>query len=296
MSASNVPRGIHRLAVGTSVATFLLLIAGGLVTSTKSGLSVPDWPLSFGTVFPEMKGGVLFEHGHRMIAGCVSVLIFALGFWIWRREQRSSVRWLALAAALGVIAQAVLGGVTVLLRLPPEISVAHASLAQGVFCLTLALAVLTSPAWLTTSVSPEDGDPRPLKMAGLITFSLLYLQLVLGAILRHTGSVLIWHISGAVAASLSVLHTASVIMRRHGQQRPLARAGQRLVVLLVIQVSLGIYSLLAGRPVVLTTAHLAVGALLLGTALTATLWAAKLSGERQVAPSPPMPIAAEARS
>ena len=87
----------------TTVATFVLLVAGSLVTSTDSGLAVPDWPLSYGTWMPPMVGGIRYEHGHRMIAGVVGVMIFVLAGWLWRVEPRGWVRRLGLAAAGAVI-------------------------------------------------------------------------------------------------------------------------------------------------------------------------------------------------
>src|SRR3989338_3837872 len=116
-------------------ATLFLIFVGGLVTSTGSGLSVPDWPLSYGTLFPPMVGGIRFEHTHRLIAGFVGLLTLALAVWSSRREPRRSLRrlgWIALAA---VVAQAVLGGITVLQQLPLPVSVAHACLGQLFFCL-----------------------------------------------------------------------------------------------------------------------------------------------------------------
>src|SRR5947199_5081710 len=111
-------RGIHRLAAATAAATFVLLFVGGLVTSTGSRLAVPDWPLSFGQVFPRMEGGVLFEHGHRLFATAVGLLTVGLAFWTSRIEPRRWVRVLGWAMLGVVVLQGVLGGVTVLLRLP----------------------------------------------------------------------------------------------------------------------------------------------------------------------------------
>src|SRR5512147_1358340 len=110
--------GLHRLAVLTSGATFVLLFIGGLVTSTGSGLAVPDWPLSFGQVFPEMTGGVLFEHGHRLAASLVGLLTLVLAVWTVLREPRASVRTLAVAMLTAIVLQGVLGGITVLYKLP----------------------------------------------------------------------------------------------------------------------------------------------------------------------------------
>ena len=111
-------RALHLYSKLTAIATFLLVIAGGLVTSTDSGLAVPDWPLSYGMWFPPMVGGILYEHGHRMIAGVVGILLFVQGVWITRTESRRWVRRLSLAAVVAVIIQALLGGATVLLLLP----------------------------------------------------------------------------------------------------------------------------------------------------------------------------------
>jgi len=114
----------HRFALAVAIAAAALLAAGGLVTSTGSGLAVPDWPLSFGQVFPPMVGGVLYEHGHRMIASAVGLMTMILMFWFRARERRPAVRWLAYAAFFGVVIQGILGGMTVLMRLPIAVSVA----------------------------------------------------------------------------------------------------------------------------------------------------------------------------
>ena len=134
----------HRYAVVCACATAVLLVAGGLVTSTGSGLAVPDWPLSFGRLFPPMTGGVLFEHGHRLIAALVGLLTIGLAVWFGRSEPRAWVRRLSYLAIGAVVAQGLLGGLTVLLRLPPSVSVLHACLAQGFFCIVVLLAVCTS--------------------------------------------------------------------------------------------------------------------------------------------------------
>src|SRR5438874_816702 len=147
-------RGIHRLAVATAASTFVLLFVGGLVTSTGSALAVPDWPLSFGQVFPPMVGGVLFEHGHRLVAAFVGLLTVTLMVLLTQREPRIWVRWLARGAVLAVLLQGALGGMTVLFRLPLAVSVTHACLAQAFLCLVITLAVCTGPGW---QVRPASG-------------------------------------------------------------------------------------------------------------------------------------------
>jgi len=148
---------MHSFARATAAMTFVLLIAGGLVTSTDSGLSVPDWPLSYGTLFPPMVGGIRYEHTHRLIAGLVALMIAILAAWLWRRERRRWVRRLAAAAAAAVLTQAVLGGLTVLLVLPAPISIAHACLGPLVFCVTVVLAQVMSPGWASRR-TPLDDD------------------------------------------------------------------------------------------------------------------------------------------
>src|SRR3954453_3032388 len=138
---------LHRFAVLVAVSTLFLVIAGASVTSNQAGLSVPDWPLSYGQVMPEMKGGVFYEHGHRIIASAVGLLTVILVVWLWRAESRLWVRWLGLAALAGVILQGVLGGLTVLYLLPKAVSISHACLAQLFFSTTVALALFTSPGW-----------------------------------------------------------------------------------------------------------------------------------------------------
>src|SRR5580704_9607223 len=123
-------RGLHRFAVLLACWIFLLIIAGALVTSNDAGLSVPDWPTSFGSWYkiPRLVGGVKFEHTHRMIAQGAGLLTIALAVWTWRAEKRRWLRVLGFAALGTVIAQGVLGGLTVLYYLPPPISSAHAAL------------------------------------------------------------------------------------------------------------------------------------------------------------------------
>src|SRR6188472_1287162 len=142
----------HRYAQFVMLCTLLLIAAGGMVTSTGSGLSVPDWPNTYGWfmfTFPIDKwvGGIFYEHSHRLIASTVGFLIVILTFWLWRVESRVWVRRLGFIALGAVITQGVLGGITVLWYLPDAISIAHASLAEIVFCLTVTIALVTSPGW-----------------------------------------------------------------------------------------------------------------------------------------------------
>ncbi|GIX05954.1 MAG: cytochrome aa3 oxidase assembly protein CtaA [Candidatus Poribacteria bacterium] len=181
-----LPRGLYRLALITSVATFVLLFVGGLVTSTGSGLSVPDWPLSYGMLFPPMVGGILYEHGHRMVAGVVALMTTVLLIWVWLREPRGWVRLFALAVWLLVLIQAVLGGLTVLLRLPVAVSVSHAGVAELFFAGTVLLALFLSPAWRRAQREPAPATAlyRWTALAVTVTFG----QILLGAWVRHSGA------------------------------------------------------------------------------------------------------------
>jgi len=137
---------LHRYAILLAVCTLLLVAAGASVTSNQAGLSVPDWPLSYGKVMPEMKGGVFYEHGHRMIATLVGFLTVIMAIWLWRVEDRRWMRNLGLAALAAVIVQGVLGGMTVKYMLPKPVSISHACLAQLFFSTTVAIAIFTSPS------------------------------------------------------------------------------------------------------------------------------------------------------
>jgi cytochrome c oxidase assembly protein subunit 15 len=266
------------------------------VTSTGSALAVPDWPLSYGTLFPQMKGGVLFEHGHRMIAGAVAVCIFALAIWLHRRESRAWVRRLGVAAACLVILQAVLGGVTVLLRLPPAVSISHAGLAEAVFALTVAIAVVTSRAWTERAHEPSRALDASVRAASTFALCVVYAQIVLGAIVRHTGAGLVFpdfplsggrvipplsdaasliqfaHRLGAGAVVITIVALAVLTHRRAREQPRLLMRTRLLVALMAAQVLLGASAVWTRLHPVVTVLHVACGALLLATCVSLVLW------------------------
>ncbi len=185
-------KNLHRFTLFTSVCTFFLLIAGGMVTSTGSGLAVPDWPLSYGKLMPPMIGGIFYEHGHRMVASFVGLLTVILTVWIVKVEKRQWVKKLAIAALASVILQGLLGGLTVKLMLPTEVSAAHATLAQLFFCMVCSLSLFTSPWWLSGEErknSLEMSSLPPIKSSTLLVV-VIFIQLILGALVRHTQSAL----------------------------------------------------------------------------------------------------------
>jgi cytochrome c oxidase assembly protein subunit 15 len=290
---------LHRYAKLVSASTVLLIVAGGLVTSTGSGLSVPDWPTSYGWpmfTFPlrNMVGGILYEHGHRLIASTVGFLTIILAAWIWRAEPRRWVRLLGFAALGAVILQGVLGGITVLFFLPTLISTAHAGLAQLFFCLTVAIALVTSRGW---SVPPAGGwvDDHTLRLAATTTTAVIYAQILLGATMRHAGAGLAipdfplvfgglvpphWtpqiaihyaHRVGALIATAAIYATAGHVWFHHADRPELGRPATLLAVLVLVQIALGGLIILTKKDVAINTAHVVSGALVLGTSLVLTL-------------------------
>lgn len=273
---------LRRYATFLAVATFFLIIAGALVTSNDAGLSVPDWPTSFGSFrTPRMVGGVLYEHGHRMIAGAVALLTVVLALWLWKSEPRRWVRRLGGIAVLAIIAQAVLGGITVLFYLPVAISVGHATLAQLFFCVTVCLAVFTRAGWRRDQPKIEDSSAPSLRQLAPATTLTVLLQLVLGAAFRHNGFGIIPHVLVAVLVTVGAVWVTRRVRMLCPEPR-LIRAARGLLGLLVTQICLGIGAYVmklmarnAPQPlpsvVAVTTTHVAVGALVLAASLIVTL-------------------------
>ena len=268
---------LHLFSKIVAGSTLVLIIAGGLVTSTGSGLSVPDWPLSYGQFFPPMIGGIRFEHTHRVIASIVGflTLFLAIGLAIW--EKRSWVKGLGFLALFMVILQAVLGGLTVIYLLPDPISVAHACLGQTFFALLCLLALVTSKPWM-------DLHPVAAKRTQTIqrlfwtTFFFVYLQLVLGAMVRHTGARvgLYYHFFTAFMILIHVIFAIPKVSKEKQVLLLFLKPVMFLAGLVATQVFLGlgayIYKLVfeplampRTAEVLFATAHQTNGALILGT-------------------------------
>ena len=262
--------------------TLLLIVAGALVTSNDAGLSVPDWPTTFGSLYriPRMVGGVKFEHGHRMVAELIGFLTIILAVWTWRAERRSWMRKLGIIALGTLIAQGVLGGITVLFYLPPAVSTAHATLAQSFFCLVVVMMIATGREWVEGSplVVAERHRPR-LRTLATLAAAAVYLQLILGAAFRHSGIKLLPHLISAVVVTVLVLWTILRIFSEHSAVPQLVRPTRALLVLLFVQLGLGFAAYLTrvewGKEtpqpvlsmVLATVAHVAVGALVLATSV-----------------------------
>jgi len=303
---------LHRYAIFVAFCTFLLVIAGALVTGNDAGLSVPAWPtsaagqqgLSSTGIFdmPAMVGEARFGHGHRLVAGFVGMLTIILAIWIWARISRHWVRWAALAAVLAVVAQALLGGVTVLRYLPVAISTAHAALAQIFLCLASSLAFFTGANWRWEEAKQVDTSSPSLQHISSVATGAILVQLVLGAIYRHSRDAsIIPHIAAACVVTLLVGWVVAGVIRRFAAQPGLAKPALLLAGLLLSQLFLGAGSYLmrlaarnAPQPLwavaEITTTHVAVGAALLVTCLYVTFQTHRYlgvpRGELKVASTP----------
>jgi len=266
------PKARYRFALATAFIGLLLIVAGGLVTSTGSGLAVPDWPLSYGTLFPPMVGGIRFEHSHRLIASLVGTLTLLLTLWLLKSERRAAVRRLSLFAFGLVVAQGILGGLTVLWQLPTPVSMAHACMGQTFFATLVVLTATLSPSW--QQKVPTIPPSNALGWAATITTAALYGQLILGAILRHTGwlpHLVMNHIIGAAIVSICVIFLVGDRMKTVRAEPVEARMVFFMAALLLLQWGLGLLTFFGGKPVLISTAHVAVGALLLATSSLLTV-------------------------
>ncbi|MBI2430235.1 MAG: COX15/CtaA family protein [Ignavibacteriales bacterium] len=325
---------IHRFSIFTAVSTFVLIFIGGLVTSTGSGLSVPDWPTTYGEnmfTYPIDKwiGGIKYEHGHRLFASFVGFLTIILAVWLALKEDR---RWVKIAGfvALGlVIFQGVLGGLTVLFLLPTPISVAHGMLAQSFFCLVSAIALFTSEWWRSEIVVIKKKEGYFLQLLAFAATIFLFIQLGFGALLRHTYSGMAvpdfplafgqlfpsldpdsilqynqelirdgikWPGDRMIAPYQIIIHlvhrywafvVATVvgfagfkIYRSVFLPDSVRRNGKILIAAVVIQFLLGMFTVLTRKEVIITTAHVALGAFTLVISVITLLQLMRVFGFR----------------
>ena len=304
---------LHRFSKFLAACTVLLILAGSLITSHDAGLSVPDWPTSYGwnmfTFPPSMwVANILYEHGHRLIASTVGFLTIIMAVWLWMADPRGWLRWFGVAALGSVVAQGLLGGLTVLFFLPAAVSIAHAGLAEIFFCMTVAIAIFTSPGWIAgynVGADPRGGAgghigsgrdvAPPLRRLATTATILIYAQILVGATMRHTGAGLAipdfpwmfghlvpdhWsraiaihftHRVGALFVTLSVL-TIFAYVRSHNRQRhELMRPAALIVALVAVQVTLGAWTVLSERDPWINSVHVVCGAMVLATSLVLTL-------------------------
>ncbi len=300
--------GIHRFAVVLACLVVGLIAAGALVKSKEAGLSVPDWPTSYGSFNPprwwEIEN-VRAEHGHRLYAGTVALLTLTLAIWAARREPRAWVRRVAWGAFGAVLVQALLGGLTVLFFLPPSISIAHAAVAELFLCLVVTVALATSASWrLPALASVQRERARRLAPWAMALTAAVYCQILLGALVRHNDAGLAIpdfplafgrlvparfdfkiavhyaHRLGAVVVLALVLTVAIRVLRAHRGERLLTVPAIALLLLVAAQITLGGAVVLTARDVAINTLHVACGATVLATSLLLTLNAWRLRGVR----------------
>jgi len=257
-----------------------------------------------------MVGGVLFEHGHRLVAAFVGLLTVTLMVLLTQWEPRLWVRWLARVAVLAVLLQGTLGGVTVLFRLPLAVSVTHACLAQAFLGLVVTLAVCTAPRWQARPAGGVEQQQPALWVLATITAGMVYLQLILGALMRHMGAGLaipdfplafgrlvppleapavvvhFVHRLWALAVTLCVGWMMARILSRYRAERRLLRPALLLVGLVLLQLLLGVLIIWTRCAVLPMTAHVAVGAAVLATSVVIALRAARLTATTAAMPGP----------
>jgi cytochrome c oxidase assembly protein subunit 15 len=311
-------RGLHRVALIVAWSIFPLIFIGGLVTSKDAGLSVPDWPNSYGYnmfAFPPKLwvGNIFYEHTHRLYASFVGLLTIVLAAWAWFSERRRWVRWLGVSCLSLVVIQGILGGLRVVL-LKLDLAIVHACVAQAFFCLAMLMCVVTSRWWSNATPQREENPAsgRRLVRLAVVTWVVVFAQLMVGATMRHYraglaipdlplayGKIIpptnagdlqaaqqqlvtadnwwdanestlgqVWlafgHRVGALIVTLFVLTLAVVALRQH-RGRGLSGLAWTLLALLLMQLTLGVLTVLLRKPADVASAHVAVGALVLVT-------------------------------
>jgi len=292
------PVWLRRFTKFVAASTLFLIFAGAMVTSTGSGLAVPDWPLSYGMIFPPMVGGIFYEHGHRMIAATVGFMTVVQAVWMQLSASRKFLKVLGWVSVGAVIAQGVLGGRTVLIFLPPAISIAHAGLAELFLCLNVSIAFFASQ-WFGQIRKMEKGEAPVLGTAAFVL--LVYAQILVGALMRHLGAGLaipdfplsfgaiipaIHSLPVAVnfahrLGALTVAASAAALwlrLRRYEAGHPLRQMIRLLLLVIVVQIGLGAFTVWSGKQPVITSLHVVTGAatlmlsLLLAIIARATAW------------------------
>jgi cytochrome c oxidase assembly protein subunit 15 len=273
----------HRLACATAGATVGLIVAGGLVTNTGAALAVPDWPTTFGHnpfLFPwsGMVGGVLVEHGHRLLGAAIGMLTVILATVLGLVDARRWVRGLGLLAVVLVCVQGLIGGLRVVL-LRDALALIHGCLAQLFFALLVGIAVVTGRGWQAPSSVPARAPQ--LASLGSLAVAVVYGQVVLGAFTTH-GTAVWWHVAGAIVATGVLVGTALAVLRGAREDPILAWWARAVKVLVLVQLLLGLGAYAVrftslGVPggqvavVALPVLHRAVGALVLGSAVALAL-------------------------
>lgn len=318
----------HRVAVLLACTTFPLLWVGGLVTTTDSGMAVPDWPNTFGynlflypiTTWFSGPWDIFVEHGHRLLASVVGLITIGLVVVVWRDEARSWVRWLSVAALVLVILQGVLGGLRVVLN-EQAVAMLHGCTGPLFFALTVALAVFTAKGWMRGAETVPVTHGGTIRRLAVVTCVFIYLQLMLGAVLRHVpigtepgtfAMAVKFHLFLAGVLLLHIVALAGMTLRHARRIGPVGWLAGALAFLVLGQITLGgatwavKYAVPPAfhswTPALLTeivdkgwlqthivTAHMAVGSLMFGTSVALALYSLRLI------PAPALSRAAQGR-
>ena len=273
----------HRLACVTAGATVGLIVAGGLVTNTGAALAVPDWPTTFGHnpfLFPwsGMVGGILVEHGHRLLGSVIGLLTVLLTVTLGFGDTRRWVRGLGLLAVVLVSMQGLIGGLRVVL-LQDVLGLVHGCLAQLFFALLVGIAVVTGRGWRTPAVVPAGA--QRLVGAGRLAAAVVYGQIVLGAFTTH-GSAVWWHVAGAGVTTVVLVGVGLAVLRGAPEDPVLVWWARAVKTLILVQLLLGVGAFTVrftgvGVPggqlavIALPVLHRAVGALLFGSTVALAL-------------------------
>ena len=287
----------YRFSILTVLSTVALIAWGGFVTSIGAGMAVPDWPASFGSFDPFRTGfhdptdpaaqwwhsvPILAEHGHRLLGMLVGLFTMRLAGGTWMKDPRRWMRWLGVAALVLVIAQGILGGLRVV-YISMDLAVVHACVAQIFFAMIVAMTLFTSRWWMQPRVPPvEAGKLRKLRILAGITIGVLYIQIILGALLRHPGASIdqtlaILHITGAFVCTIAIAALVVYIRRHFAAEKLLKTASSIIVGVLIIQLTLGFTAYFvildeagvlqpSNFQVIVNSAHLVVGSFLFATA------------------------------
>jgi cytochrome c oxidase assembly protein subunit 15 len=283
------PRGVYRFAVATSACTVLLLMAGALVTSNDAADSVPDWPLAYGKLIPPLIGGIRFEYTHRVIAGIVAILTFALAIWLSRAAVKPLARVLGWTALVLVLAQAGLGALRVKEFHPILSATAHATLAQIFFITLVGLSLYLSPWWRQGHAGLDDSRSSRAVSVTICTTLVILAQLVMGAAFRHGAFGIDPHLVGAGVVTVMVVWAGKAAKARFRGSPDVRRGVALLHSFFGLQILLGFaawwaVAILArdmSQPtllyVILTVAHVLGGALTLAASVLLTLTCVRLS-------------------
>ncbi len=341
MSAPATNRFLRYFAWLTAGATLLLICSGGMVTSKGVGLSVPDWPTTFGYnmfFFPISKwvGGIFFEHTHRLIASLVGFLTLILAFWLGFSRVPSWIKKLGWASLGMVILQGVLGGLRVTM-MKDQIGIFHACVAQAFFAMLVVLALGLSPVWQRLRAAAARQNFRTIGRVAICITIVIYAQLGLGATMRHQhrdlsildfplayGQVIpktdpatiaqinkardrfalsdvtaaqIWlqlvHRFCALVIGASILGFWFLVRQKEGSVAPVGGLSTFWLVLVVVQIALGGWTILSNKAADIATAHVAVGAVTFVTGVTISALALRLAQFSRTTPlrSPAIPLA-----